>query len=166
MTLLSRFAGSLPVATDVPGHQRPPGSNHADGDMGGYTGRASGGRISKQREALGRCLSLCGLRVLLFSVFVNALCTAAGDPVAGLSRRPDHAPTESMSAVVKKKKPVWRAQKPRTGARGKGNPLGIKAVPGNLFAGLEHVFGSVALPRDPIPPREIIRARIIADHNT
>ena len=43
---------------------------------------------------------------------------------------------------------------------------GIKAVPGNPFAGLEHVFGSIALPRDPRPPREIIRARILADHNT
>jgi hypothetical protein len=43
---------------------------------------------------------------------------------------------------------------------------GIKAVPGNPFAGLEHVFGSIALPRDPRPRREIIRARILADHNT
>jgi hypothetical protein len=43
---------------------------------------------------------------------------------------------------------------------------GIKAVPGNPFAGLEHVFGSIALPRDPRPAREIIRARILADHNT
>ncbi|MBC7367894.1 MAG: hypothetical protein H7343_13960 [Undibacterium sp.] len=43
---------------------------------------------------------------------------------------------------------------------------GIKAVPGNPFAGLEHVFGSIALPRDPRTPREIIRARILADHNT
>lgn len=43
---------------------------------------------------------------------------------------------------------------------------GIKAAPGNPFAGLEHVFGSIALPRDPRPPREIIRARIVADNNT
>ena len=43
---------------------------------------------------------------------------------------------------------------------------GIKAAPGNPFAGLEHVFGSIALPPDPRPPREIIRARILADHNT
>ena len=26
---------------------------------------------------------------------------------------------------------------------------GIKAAPGNPFAGLEHVFGSIALPHDP-----------------
>ena len=43
---------------------------------------------------------------------------------------------------------------------------GIKAAPGNPFAGLEHVIGSIALPRDPRSPREIIRARILADHNT
>jgi hypothetical protein len=43
---------------------------------------------------------------------------------------------------------------------------GIKAVPGNPFAGLEHVFGSIALPCDPRPPCEIIHARILADHNT
>lgn len=48
----------------------------------------------------------------------------------------------------------------------KGFAHGIKAAPGNPFAGLEHVFGSIALPRDPRPPREIIRARILADHNT
>lgn len=43
---------------------------------------------------------------------------------------------------------------------------GIKAAPGNPFAGLEHFFGSIALPRDPRTPREILRARILADHNT
>jgi hypothetical protein len=43
---------------------------------------------------------------------------------------------------------------------------GIKAAPGNPFAGLEHIFGSIALPPDPRSPREIIRARILADHNT
>ena len=43
---------------------------------------------------------------------------------------------------------------------------GIKAAPGNPFAGLEPVIGSLALPRDPRPPREIIRARYLADHNT
>lgn len=43
---------------------------------------------------------------------------------------------------------------------------GIKAAPGNPFAGLEHVIGSIALPPDPRSPREIIRARILADHNT
>jgi hypothetical protein len=43
---------------------------------------------------------------------------------------------------------------------------GIKAAPGNPFAGLEHVFGSIALPPDSRSPREIIRARILADHNT
>lgn len=48
----------------------------------------------------------------------------------------------------------------------KASTHGIKAVPGNPFAGLEHVFGSIALPHDPRPPREIIRARILADHNT
>ena len=39
---------------------------------------------------------------------------------------------------------------------------GIKAAPGNPFAGLEHVLGSIALPPDPRPPREIIPARILA----
>jgi len=43
---------------------------------------------------------------------------------------------------------------------------GIKAAPGNPFAGLEPVIGSLALPRDPRPPREILRARYLADHNT
>jgi hypothetical protein len=45
-------------------------------------------------------------------------------------------------------------------------PHGIKPAPGNRFAGLEPVIGSLALPRDPRPPREIIRARYRADHNT
>jgi hypothetical protein len=48
----------------------------------------------------------------------------------------------------------------------KASAHGIKAVPGNPFAGLEHVFGSIALPRDPRPRREILRARYLADHNT
>jgi hypothetical protein len=52
------------------------------------------------------------------------------------------------------------------GAKKKFPAHGIKAAPGNPFAGLEHVFGSIALPPDPRPPREIIRARILADHNT
>lgn len=42
----------------------------------------------------------------------------------------------------------------------------IKAVTGNPFAGLEHFFGSIALPRDPRTPREILSARYLADHNT
>lgn len=52
------------------------------------------------------------------------------------------------------------------GARKKIPTHGIKAAPGNPFAGLEHVIGSIALPPDPRTPREIIRARILADHNT
>ncbi len=52
------------------------------------------------------------------------------------------------------------------GAKKKTPTHGIKAAPGNPFAGLEHVIGSIALPPDPRPPREIIRARILADHNT
>ena len=43
---------------------------------------------------------------------------------------------------------------------------GIKAAPGNPFAGLEPFFGSIALPRDPRTPREILRAHYLADHNT
>lgn len=54
----------------------------------------------------------------------------------------------------------------RRPAAKKASNHGIKAAPGNPFAGLEHVFGSIALPRDPRTPREIIRARILADHNT
>lgn len=68
-----------------------------------------------------------------------------------------------MPTVVKtkaKKAPVRR----RTGKSATHH--GIKAVPGSPFTGLEHLFGSIALPRDPRPPREIIRARIRADHNT
>ncbi len=43
---------------------------------------------------------------------------------------------------------------------------GIKAAPGNPFAGLEHLFGCVSLPPDPRPRSEILRARYLADHNT
>ena len=42
-----------------------------------------------------------------------------------------------------------------------------KAVPGNPFAGLEHVFGSMSFP--PLKGKALkqhIRARILADHNT
>ncbi len=63
------------------------------------------------------------------------------------------------ATVVRPKKIVRRRVKKKTSVHG------IKAVPGNPFAGLEHVFGSIALPRDPRTPREIIRARILADHN-
>jgi hypothetical protein len=62
--------------------------------------------------------------------------------------------------VARPKKIVRRRVTTKTSAHG------IKAVPGNPFSGLEHVFGSIALPRDPRPRSEIIRARIIADHNT
>ncbi len=58
------------------------------------------------------------------------------------------------------KKPARKLAKKKLPAHG------IKAAPGNPFAGLEHVIGSIALPPDPRPPREIIRARILADHNT
>ena len=61
---------------------------------------------------------------------------------------------------VRPKKVVRRRATKKTSAHG------IKAVPGNPFAGLEHVFGSIALACDPRRPREIIRARILADHNT
>lgn len=60
------------------------------------------------------------------------------------------------------KKPARRA----SAAKKKHPAHGIKAAPGNPFAGLEHVIGSIALPPDPRTPREIIRARILADHNT
>jgi hypothetical protein len=66
--------------------------------------------------------------------------------------------------------PTATAAKPKKGAVRRVKPKaaahGIKAAPGNPFAGLEHVFGSIALPRDPRPAREIIRARVLADHNT
>lgn len=65
----------------------------------------------------------------------------------------------SATAAKPKKVAVRRVKK-------KATAHGIKAAPGNPFAGLEHVFGSIALPRDPRPAREIIRARIRADHNT
>jgi hypothetical protein len=42
----------------------------------------------------------------------------------------------------------------------------FKAVPGSPLAGLEHLIGAISLPRDPRPRREVIRARILADHNT
>lgn len=61
---------------------------------------------------------------------------------------------------VSSKKPVRRAAAKKRPAHG------IKAAPGNPFAGLEHVIGSIALPPDPRPPRESIRARILANHNT
>jgi hypothetical protein len=63
------------------------------------------------------------------------------------------------ATLVGPKKIVRRRVTKKTSAHG------IKAVPGNPFAGLEHVLGSIALPRDPRTPREIIRARILADHN-
>jgi hypothetical protein len=62
--------------------------------------------------------------------------------------------------AARQKKTVRRRVTRKTSAHG------IKAVPGNPFAGLEHVFGSIALPRDSRPRSEIIRARILADHNT
>ncbi len=65
----------------------------------------------------------------------------------------------AVSTKAKKKATARRLTK-------KKSAHGIKAVPGNPFAGLEHIFGSIALPRDPRPPREIIRARILADHHT
>ncbi len=64
------------------------------------------------------------------------------------------------ATLARPKKIVRRRAAKKTSAHG------IKAVPGNPFAGLEHVFGSIALPRDLRPQREIIRARILADHNT
>lgn len=71
-------------------------------------------------------------------------------------------PTASTptTTIVRPKKIVPRRVTKKTSAHG------IKAVPGNPFAGLEHVFGSIALPRDPRPRREILRARYFADHNT
>ncbi len=57
----------------------------------------------------------------------------------------------------------------KSARRRKAKPVsahGIKAAPGNVFAGLEQYFGCVSLPRDPRPRREILRARYLADHNT
>ncbi len=54
----------------------------------------------------------------------------------------------------------------RRPATKKASTHGIKAAPGNPFAGLEHVIGSVALPVDPRPRRESLRTRYLADHNT
>lgn len=52
------------------------------------------------------------------------------------------------------------------GAKKKLPAHGIKAAPGNPFAGLKHVIGSITLPPEPRSPREIIRARILADYYT
>lgn len=81
---------------------------------------------------------------------------------AGLPGQPGPSTLLLMSTAtaVRPKKGAVRRVTKKTAAHG------IKAVPGNPFAGLEHVFGSIALPRDPRPAREIIRARILADHNT
>lgn len=43
----------------------------------------------------------------------------------------------------------------------------VKAVPGNPFAGVEHVFGSISFrPLKGEALKKHIRARILADHNT
>jgi hypothetical protein len=83
-------------------------------------------------------------------------------PPVGLSGIETHASMISMPTAVSTK-----ARKVATRrVRKKVSAHGIKAVAGNPFAGLEHIFGSIALPRDPRPPREITRARILADHHT
>ena len=71
-------------------------------------------------------------------------------------------PTAPMptTTIVRQKKIVRRRVTKETSAHG------IKALPGDPFAGSEHVFGSIALPRDPRTRREILRARYFADHNT
>jgi hypothetical protein len=58
------------------------------------------------------------------------------------------------------KKPVRRAAAKKRPAHG------IKAVPGSLLAGLDHLIGCMALPPDSRPRREILRARYLADHDT
>ncbi len=67
-------------------------------------------------------------------------------------------PTATTSGKTKRVVPRRRTDKATRAA--------IKAVPGSPLAGLEHVIGSVALPVDPRPRREILRARYLADHNT
>jgi hypothetical protein len=63
--------------------------------------------------------------------------------------------------------PKTRPRKPVRSRAKKNNFVhGIKAMPGSPLAGVEYLIGSVSLPRDPRPPRKIIRARILADHNT
>ena len=64
------------------------------------------------------------------------------------------------AAAAKPKKVAVRRGTKKDAARG------IKAVPGSPLAGLEHLIGCIALPRDPRPRREILRARYLADHNT
>ncbi|MBC8009842.1 MAG: hypothetical protein H7067_07075 [Burkholderiales bacterium] len=66
-----------------------------------------------------------------------------------------------MSTLTKK------PARPRKSAKGKKVALITKAVPGNPFAGVEHIFGSMSFP--PLKGKALkqhIRARILADHNT
>ncbi|AHF94371.1 hypothetical protein OPIT5_13450 [Opitutaceae bacterium TAV5] len=67
-----------------------------------------------------------------------------------------------MSTLAKARKPA-RRRKPAARAKA---PVTMKAVPGNPFAGVEHVFGSLSFP--PLKGKALkqhIRARILADHN-
>lgn len=69
-----------------------------------------------------------------------------------------------MSTATTKKRTRKTARKP---VRLKAAPPGIKAVPGNPFAGVEHLFGRHSFPS--IKGRALkkhIRARILGDHNT
>ena len=66
-----------------------------------------------------------------------------------------------MPTVATKKPAARPVRKPAARRR----PC-LKAVAGSPLAGIEHMVGCVTLPRDPRPRREILRARILADHNT
>jgi len=66
-----------------------------------------------------------------------------------------------MSTLTKK------PAKPRKTAKRQKVALVTKAVPGNPFAGVEHLFGSHSFP--PLKGKAFkkhLRARILADHNT
>lgn len=87
---------------------------------------------------------------------------------AGGHRRLPHVP-QAFAGFVRDMPTVTKTRPRKPGRRRATQKVfahGIKAAPGNPFAGLEPVIGSLALPRDPRPPREIIRARYLADHNT
>jgi len=71
-----------------------------------------------------------------------------------------------MSTLTKKPARVRKAAS-RKAKSSKKVPLITKAVPGNPFAGVEHIFGSMSFP--PLKGKALkqhIRARILADHNT
>ncbi|EIQ00052.1 hypothetical protein OpiT1DRAFT_04589 [Opitutaceae bacterium TAV1] len=54
----------------------------------------------------------------------------------------------------------------RKSARKPARAIGKKAMPGSPLVGLEHLVGCVSLPPTSLTPREKIRARLAAKHNS